>query len=49
MPELAMTVFVVLLIVGAMKIPAIGDAIGRRFRGSPRAPQPPSGGVRTTR
>ncbi len=47
MPELAMTVFVVLLIVGAMKIPAIGDAIGRRFRRSSPSPQPPS--VRTTR
>ncbi len=41
MAELAMTVFVVLLIVGAMKIPALGDAIGRRVRGPAPAPKPP--------
>ena len=33
MAELAVTVFVVLLILGATKVPALGDAIGRRLRG----------------
>ena len=33
MAELAVTVFVVLLVIGATKIPALGDAIGRRLRG----------------
>lgn len=33
MAELAVTVFVVLLILGATKIPALGDAIGRRLCG----------------
>jgi hypothetical protein len=41
MAELAVTVLVVLLVVGAMKIPALGDAIGRRLRGPPPAPKPP--------
>ncbi len=40
MAEVVMTIFVVLLIVGAMKIPALGDAIGRRFRGPSREPPP---------
>ncbi len=33
MAEIAVTVFVVLLVLGALKIPALGDAIGRRLRG----------------
>ena len=42
MAELAVTAFVVLLVVGAMKIPALGDAIGRRLRGPVRkAPAEP--------
>jgi len=42
MAELAVTVFVVLLVLGAMKIPALGDAIGRRLRGpSPKVPAEP--------
>jgi hypothetical protein len=39
MAELAVTVFVVILVLGAVKIPALGDAIGRRLRG-PSAPRP---------
>jgi hypothetical protein len=45
MAELAMTVFVVLLILGAMNIPALGDAIGRRVRRPSR--EPPPAGLRT--
>ncbi len=41
MAEIAVTVLVVLLVLGAMKIPALGDAIGRRLRGPERAPKPP--------
>jgi sec-independent protein translocase protein TatA len=44
MTELAVTAFVVLLIWGAMKIPSLGDAIGRRVRGPgrpARRPAPP--------
>jgi sec-independent protein translocase protein TatA len=50
MAELAMTAFVVLLILGAMNIPALGDAIGRRVRGprgAPDRPLAPPGGART--
>ncbi len=39
MAELAVTIFVVILVLGAVKIPALGDAIGRRLRG-PTAPRP---------
>ena len=51
MAELLVTVFVVLLVFGAMKIPALGDAIGRRLRGpAPKAPsQPLSGSERASR
>jgi Sec-independent protein translocase protein TatA len=41
MAELAVTVLVILLIVGAMKIPALGDAIGRRLRGPARTAKHP--------
>lgn len=42
MAELAVTVFVVLLVWGALRIPALGDAIGRRLRGpGPAAPKRP--------
>ncbi len=41
MAELAVTVLVVLLVLGAMKIPALGDAIGRRLRGPAPAPKHP--------
>ncbi len=50
MAELVMTVFVVLLILGGMKIPALGDAIGRRLRRPRRTPEhplSPRSGVRT--
>jgi sec-independent protein translocase protein TatA len=33
MAELAVTLFVMLLVFGATQIPALGDAIGRRVRG----------------
>ncbi len=39
MAEIAVTVFVVVLVLGALKIPALGDAIGRRLRG-PAGPAP---------
>lgn len=41
MAELAVTVFVVLLVWGALRIPALGDAIGRRLRGPGPASKPP--------
>ncbi len=41
MAELAVTVLVLLLVLGAMNIPALGDAIGRRVRGPAPAPKPP--------
>jgi hypothetical protein len=50
MAELAVTVFVVLLVLGALKIPALGDAIGRRLRGptpTPKRPLSPPEGART--
>lgn len=50
MAELAVTAFVVLLILGAMKIPALGDAIGRRLRRprpAPERPLSPPQGART--
>ncbi len=34
-----MTDFVVRLVLGALKIPALGDAIGRRLRGPSPAPK----------
>lgn len=44
MAELAVTLFVALLVFGASQIPSLGDALGRRLRGPPRegAPPPPS-------
>jgi Sec-independent protein translocase protein TatA len=50
MAELAVTAFVVVLILGAMKIPALGDAIGRRLRRprpAPDRPLSPPQGART--
>ncbi len=50
MAEIVVTVLVVLLVLGAMKIPALGDAIGRRLRRPPRTsehPLSPPSGVRT--
>lgn len=41
MAEIAVTVIVVLLVFGAIKIPAVGDAIGRLLRG-PGTPPPPA-------
>jgi Sec-independent protein translocase protein TatA len=35
MIELAFTALVALLLVGAMQLPALGDALGRFFRGPP--------------
>ena len=49
MAEIAVTVFVVLLVLGAMQIPALGDALGRRLRGpapAPKGPLPTPQGVR---
>ncbi len=43
MAEIAVTVFVVILVLGALQIPALGDAIGRRLRKPlPPAPSPAS-------
>jgi sec-independent protein translocase protein TatA len=36
MIDLAVTIFVLLLVLGATRIPALGDAIGRRVRGAGR-------------
>jgi mttA/Hcf106 family len=50
MAEFVVTVFVVLLVLGAMKIPALGDAIGRRLRGpapAPKGPLPTPQGARS--
>ena len=41
MAEILVTVLVVLLVIAAMKIPALGDALGRLLRGHGRSPQPP--------
>jgi hypothetical protein len=41
MAELAVTAFVVVLVLGALKIPALGDAIGRRLRGPAPEPKQP--------
>jgi Sec-independent protein translocase protein TatA len=38
MIELAVTILVVLFVLGAMQIPSLGDALGRFFRGPPREP-----------
>jgi hypothetical protein len=40
MIELAVTILVVLFVWGAMQIPAMGDALGRFFRGPPPDPRP---------
>jgi hypothetical protein len=42
MAEFAVTVLVVVLVVAALKIPALGDAIGRLLRGPGRPSQPPA-------
>jgi hypothetical protein len=42
MAEVVVTVIVLVLVLGAMKIPALGDAIGRRLRGPGGAPPPPA-------
>jgi hypothetical protein len=43
MAELAVTAFVLLLVLGALQIPALGDAIGRRLRGpAPKRDSPAS-------
>ncbi len=49
MAEIAVTVFVVLLVWGALRIPALGDAIGRRLRGPGPAPGRVSGDGSRTR
>jgi Sec-independent protein translocase protein TatA len=43
MTEIVLVTIVILLVLGAVKIPALGDAIGRRLRGSAtaRTPQVP--------
>ncbi|MGC3997568.1 MAG: twin-arginine translocase TatA/TatE family subunit [Anaeromyxobacter sp.] len=38
MAEIAITVLVVLFVFGAFNIPALGDALGRRFRRDAAAP-----------
>ncbi len=40
MAEIAVTVLVVLLVIAALKIPAMGDALGKLVRGSGRPPRP---------
>jgi Sec-independent protein translocase protein TatA len=42
MAEFVVTILVVLLVIAAMKIPALGDALGRLVRGPGRSAQPPS-------
>ncbi len=42
MAEIAVTLLVVLLVFAAMKIPSLGDAIGRLLRGKSRPAQPPA-------
>ncbi len=42
MAEILVTVLVVLLVIAAMKIPSLGDAIGRVLRGPGRSAQPPA-------
>jgi hypothetical protein len=39
MAELIVTLLVVLLVLGGIQIPALGDAIGRRLRGPAPRPQ----------
>jgi Sec-independent protein translocase protein TatA len=43
MTEIVVVAIVILLVLGAVKIPALGDAIGRRLRrpAAARAPQVP--------
>lgn len=45
MAEIIVTVLVVVLVIAAMKIPALGDAIGRLLRGPNRSQRsaPPDG------
>ncbi|HVI96242.1 MAG TPA: twin-arginine translocase TatA/TatE family subunit, partial [Anaeromyxobacter sp.] len=55
MTELLVVIFVALLVFGATRIPALGDALGRAVRGNrsaernpsppPRAEEPPRRGV----
>ena len=40
MAELVVTLLVVLLVLGGIQIPALGDAIGRRLRGPVARPRP---------
>lgn len=40
MTEMIVVTVVILLVLGAVKIPALGDAIGRRIRGPARTPPP---------
>ncbi|HYD43331.1 MAG TPA: twin-arginine translocase TatA/TatE family subunit [Anaeromyxobacter sp.] len=40
MTEIVVVAVVIVLVLGAMKIPALGDAIGRRLRGPARTPPP---------
>jgi len=40
MAELIVTAIVVLLVLGGVQIPALGDAIGRRLRGPVPRPKP---------
>ncbi len=42
MAELGVTLLVVVLVFAAMKIPSLGDAIGRLVRGPGRPAQPPT-------
>jgi Sec-independent protein translocase protein TatA len=37
MAEIAVTVLVVVLVFAAVKIPSLGDALGRLLRGPPRS------------
>jgi Sec-independent protein translocase protein TatA len=41
MTEIVVVAVVIVLVLGAVKIPALGDAIGRRLRG-PAARTPPA-------
>jgi sec-independent protein translocase protein TatA len=43
MTELLVVLFVAVLVFGATRIPALGDALGRAVRGAPtRAPETPT-------
>ncbi len=41
MTEIIVVAIVILLVLGAVKIPSLGDAIGRRLRGPAARPPPP--------